>query len=422
MGKVTTTTAPTVIVRDPAQIRRGRNIGIVYLILAAVTVFSFALGTEGDAVFRLGARPGEIDVTVPAAGLAWFTAGLCAVLGVVHLITAGLGRWTNLVLGAIMVLFAVTFLGWAAAGNSFSMAGMLASTVAAATPIAFGGLSGVMSERVGVINIGIEGMLLIGAFMGAFIGSVAGPLLGVVGAMAAGGLMALLLAVLAIRYRVDQIIAGVVINILALGLTSFLSSQILVENSAEFNSPDILSRFPIPGLSSIPVIGPILFNQNIFVYGLMILIVVLTYALFKTRWGLRSRSVGEHPKAADTLGIDVYWTRYRNVVMGGLIAGFGGAFFTLGTVGSFNENMTAGRGFIGLAAMIFGRWHPVGVFGAALVFGFADALQVRLAILNVNIASEFLAMIPYLVTIFVVAGLVGRSRPPAANGQPYIKG
>ena len=418
---MTTATAPVPVLRDPADIRRGRNIGIVYLILAAVVVFSFALGTEGNAVFRLGARPGEIDVTVPAAGLAWFTAALFAVLGVTHLVRAGLGRWTNIVLGMAMVLFAITFLGWAAAGNSFSLAGMLASTVAAATPIAFGGLSGVMCERVGVINIGIEGMLLTGAFMGAFVGSLAGPWMGVAAATVAGGLMALLLAVLAIRYRVDQIIAGVVINILALGLTSFLSSQLMVQDAARYNSPDILSRVPVPGLASIPVIGPILFNQNIFVYGLFVIVAIMTFALFKTRWGLRSRAVGEHPKAADTLGINVYRTRYRNVVTGGLIAGFGGAFFTLGTVGSFNENMTGGRGFIGLAAMIFGRWHPVGAFAAALVFGFADALQVRLAILNVNIASEFLAMIPYLVTIIVVAGLVGRSRPPAADGQPYIK-
>lgn len=418
---MTATTAPVALIADPALIRRGRNIGIAYLVLAAVVVFAFALGSEGDAVFRFGARPGDIDVTVPAAGLAWFSAAVFALMGVVHLVNAGLGRWTNIVLSLSLVLFAITFLAWAAAGNSFSMAGMLASTVAAATPIAFGALSGVMCERVGVINIGIEGMLLTGAFMGAFIGTVAGVTMGILSAMVSGGLMALLLAVLAIRYRVDQIIAGVVINILALGLTSFLSSQILVQNSAEFNSPQVLGRIAIPGLSSIPVIGPILFDQSIFVYGLLLLVIVLTYALFKTRWGLRARAVGEHPKAADTLGIDVYWTRYRNVVMGGLIAGFGGAFFTLGTVGAFNENMTAGRGFIGLAAMIFGRWHPVGAFAAALVFGFADALQVRLAILNVNIASEFLAMIPYLVTIIVVAGVVGRSRPPAANGQPYIK-
>ena len=147
----------------------------------------------------------------------------------------------------------------------------------------------------------------------------------------------------------------------------------------------------------------------------------MTFGLFRTRWGLRSRAVGEHPKAADTLGVNVFRLRYLNVILGGMIAGFGGAFFTLGQVGAFNENMTAGKGFIGLAAMIFGRWHPVGALGAALVFGFADSLQIRLSILNTGIPSEFLGTAPYVVTIIVVAGLVGRARPPAADGQPYIK-
>jgi simple sugar transport system permease protein len=298
---------------------------------------------------------------------------------------------------------------------------MLDGTVKAATPIAFGALSGVMCERVGVINIGIEGMLLTGAFMGAVMGTIIGPVGGIAAATIAGGLMAAGLAVLAIKYRVDQIIAGVVINIFALGLTSFLSAQILVENSAEYNSPGVLRPIPIPILSDIPVLGRIFFEQNIFVYSMFIIVAAMTYGLFRTRWGLRSRAVGEHPKAADTVGINVFRTRYINVILGGMIAGFGGAYFTLGSVGAFNENMTAGRGYIGLAAMIFGRWHPVGALAAALVFGFADALQVKLAILDSGIPSEFLLMAPYLVTIVVVAGVVGAARPPAADGQPYIK-
>jgi len=253
------------------------------------------------------------------------------------------------------------------------------------------------------------------------VGTLTNPWVGLLAATLSGGILALGLAVLAIRYRVDQIIAGVVINIFALGLTSFLSSQILVENPDRFNRPGVLQAIRIPLLAEIPVIGPVFFNQNIFVYALWISVALTAYGLFRTRWGLRARAVGEHPKAADTLGIDVYRMRYFNVLLGGLIAGFGGAYFTLGSVGAFNENMTAGRGFIGLAAMIFGRWHPVGALAAALVFGFADSLQVRLGILDVGIPSDFLLMAPYLVTIIVVAGVVGRARPPAADGQPYVK-
>lgn len=408
------------LVRAPAEVRRARILGITYLLLAVATYFLFAQGTEGDTTFRFGERPGDLDWTFSPTALAIFAAIVFGFLGGVQL-TKGLGRKTNIVLAGAMVLFAASFLAWATAGKSLSIVGMLVTTVAAATPIAFGALSGVMCERVAVINIGIEGMLLTGAFTGAVVGTVASPILGMIGATLAGGLMALILAVLAIRYRVDQIIAGVVINILALGLTSFISSQLLVRNREALNNPGIYRPITIPLLSDIPLVGRILFNQNIFIYVLYTLVVVFTFALFRTKWGLQSRAVGEHPKAADTLGINVYRRRYVNVFLGGLIAGFGGAYFTLGSVGAFTENMTAGRGFIGLAAMIFGRWHPVGAMAAALVFGFADSLQVRLAILDTGIPSEFLLMAPYLVTIVVVAGVVGQARPPAADGQPYVK-
>ncbi|HLT98066.1 MAG TPA: ABC transporter permease [Acidimicrobiia bacterium] len=407
-------------VRIPSEVRRQRVLGVVYLLLAIVVAWFFAMGSEGDATFRLGEGGQDLDLTFSAAGMGWVTAAIFAFLAGLHL-TRGLGRRTNLVLAFALALFAFAFLAWAAAGSSFSLLGMLRTTVAAATPIAFGGLSGVLCERVAVINIGIEGMLLTGAFMAAFIGTLTNQWVGLLAATVSGGVMALALAVLAIRYRVDQIIAGVVINIFALGLTSFLSSQILVENSERFNRPGVVQAIRIPVLADIPVIGPILFNQNIFVYTLWITVAATTYGLFRTRWGLRSRAVGEHPKAADTLGINVYRMRYLNVLLGGLVAGFGGAYFTLGSVGAFNENMTAGRGFIGLAAMIFGRWHPVGALAAALVFGFADSLQVRLGILDVGIPSDFLLMAPYIVTIIVVAGVVGRARPPAADGQPYVK-
>lgn len=418
---MTTVEAAGQEVRLPAEVRRQRFLGIVYLVLALVVVWFFALGSEGNATFRLGEGGQDIDLTFSAPGMGWFTAAVFAFLAGIHL-TRGLGKWTNVVLAFALTLLALAFLAWAAdGGSSFSLLGMLRTTVSAATPIAFGGLSGVMCERVAVINIGIEGMLLTGAFMGAFVGTLTNAFIGIVVATLSGGLLALGLAVLAIRYRVDQIIAGVVINLFALGLTSFLSAQVLVEDSARYNSPGVLQAIRIPLLADIPILGPILFNQNIFVYSLWILTAALTYGLFRTRWGLRSRAVGEHPRAADTLGINVYRMRYLNVMLGGMIAGFGGAFFTLGSVGAFNENMTAGRGYIGLAAMIFGRWHPVGALGAALVFGFADSLQVRLSILDVGIPSDFLLMAPYIVTIIVVAGVVGRARPPAADGQPYIK-
>jgi simple sugar transport system permease protein len=265
-------------------------------------------------------------------------------------------------------------------------------------------------------------MMLTAAFTGALVASAAGDqLVGLAGAVAVGGLLGLVLALLSIRYRVDQIIGGTVINIFALGLTSFLSQKVFSEYQ-ELNSPGVLRVVRIPVLADLPVIGPILFANNPFVYAMLLLVPLLTIGLFRTRWGLRVRAVGEHPRAADTVGIDVLQVRYRTVVLGGMVAGLAGAFFTLGSVGRFDENMTAGRGFIALAALIFGRWHPVGALAAALVFGFAESLQSKLAILSTPIPSEFLLMAPYLVTLLVVAGVVGRSRAPAADGQPYVKG
>ncbi len=419
------TTAPAVSaeIRTPAEIRRARIVGVIYLALAAFVLFIFAIGTEGDSTFGL-ARAGDRfanfpDLVLPSAGLGYVTAAVLAFFAGIQL-TRGFGKRSTLVLGFALLLFIFAFLGWAAAGKEFSLVGMLQLSVTKSVPITFGALSGVMCERVAVINIGIEGMLLGGAFMGALIGSSLGPWVGILAGMLTGAVLALGLAVLAIRYRVDQIIAGVVINIFALGLTSFLTSQILVRNP-ELNDVRILAPYKIPLLGDIPVIGPILFDHNFFVYAMFVLVGVMTFGLFRTRWGLRSRAVGEHPKAADTVGINVFRLRYLNVMLGGLIAGMGGAFFTIGSAGSFDENMTAGRGFIGLAAMIFGRWHPVGALGAGLVFGFADSLQNKLAILQTPIPGEFLLMAPYIVTIIVVAGLVGKARPPAADGQPYVK-
>jgi simple sugar transport system permease protein len=299
-----------------------------------------------------------------------------------------------------------------------------------AVPIALAALSGVICERCAVINIGIEGMMLTGAFVAALMGSVAAnvwqwpaglaQMFGLVSALASGALLGLLLAVLAVRFKIDQIIAGTAINILGTGITSFLSARILAE-FGQLNNPGIFPQFSIPLLAKIPVVGPVLFEQNGLVYLLFILMAVIHIVLFYTRWGLRTRAVGEHPRAADTLGIDVFKNRYVNVTVGGMVGALGGAFLILGSVGRFDELMTAGKGFIGLAAMIFGNWMPFGAFGAALIFGFADALQTKLAILKVPIPSDFMLMAPYLVTMVVLAGVVGEAAPPAADGQPYEK-
>ena len=228
-------------------------------------------------------------------------------------------------------------------------------------------------------------------------------------------------AVLAIKFKVDQIISGVAINIFAAGLTSFVSSKFLVPYSDLLNNSGTFKPIPIPLLSKIPILGPIFFENNIIVYLMLLIVVGMHFMLFYTPWGLRSRACGEHPKAADTLGVNVFLTRYVNTIIGGAIAGIGGAYFTIGSVGRFDEVMTAGKGFIGLAAMIFGKWTPIGSFLASLLFGFADSLQVKLQILRVPIPSEFLLMAPYIVTMIVLASVVGRAAAPAAEGVPYEK-
>ncbi len=410
------------VVRTPAEIRRARVLGITYMLMAVGVLWFFAFGTEGSATFGL-TRPTDRfadfpDLTVPSAGLAYVVAGLLAFVGTIQLIR-GFGKRTNAVLAVMLTLVLFSFLAWAAAGKTLSMVGMMRGAISLGVPIALGALSGVLCERVAVINIAIEGMLLGGAFVGALVGSIWNSWLGLAAATLAGVFLAWLLAVFAIRYRVDQIIVGVVINIFVLGLTGFLAFRV-TERDPNLNSATVFSPIGIPLLQDIPFIGPVLFDQNLFVYAMYIFTAALTFGLFRTRWGLRSRAVGEHPKAADTLGVNVYRMRYLNVMLGGALAGFGGAFFTLGAVGRFDDNMTAGRGFIALAAMIFGRWHPVGAVAGALLFGFADSMRIRLALVR-PIPSEFLAMAPYIATIIVVAGLVGRARPPAADGQPYIK-
>jgi general nucleoside transport system permease protein len=412
-------------VTSRVSIRRARVLGILFMALGVAAAWWFGFGSEPglDSTFGLNGRSAEIQLSplvLPSRETALLLAGVCAFLGAIQL-SRGFGNRANLVLGIVVGCFILAFLVWAARDESLNMLGMLQSTLLRSVPITLGALAGVLCERSGVINIAIEGMMLSAAFTGAIVGSAAGSTwVGLILAIGAGGLLGGLLAVLSIRYRVDQIVGGTVINILALGLTSYLSAQILARYQ-NLNSPGRFPVIEIPLLSDIPIIGPLFFANNIFIYLMFILVFGINIALFRSRWGLRVRAVGEHPKAADTVGIKVLAVRYRNVILGGMVAGLAGAYFTLGSVGRFDENMTGGRGFIALAAMIFGRWNPIGAFGAALVFGFADSLQNKLAILQVPIASEFLLMAPYIATILVVAGVVGRARPPAADGQPYIK-
>jgi len=423
---VTAATAP-VMTRAERRVRtRQRILGVVYLLLAVAMVLAFGVSVAGDASssFGLTAPTAPIalpNLVVPSATTAYLLAAVVAFAGAVQL-TRGFGTRWAVVLGLVAFAFVFAFLTWVAAGQSMNLTGLLETTVQRSVPIAFGALSGVLCERAGVVNIAIEGMLLSGAFVSAVVTSAFdNPWLGMLSAVVVGGLLAGLLAVLAIRYRVDQIIAGFFINIFVTGLTAFLSVRLLQPYQDELNTPERLGPIAIPFLSDIPVLGPVLFRHNIFVYLLFGLIVIIHFGLFYTRWGLRVRAVGEHPKAADTVGVNVYWVRYSNVILGGMVAGLGGAFFTIGSTGGFEREMTAGRGYIGLAAMIFGGWNPIGGFLAALVFGFADAIQSRLSILSIAIPSEFLLMVPYVVTIIVVAGLVGRARAPAADGKPYIK-
>jgi len=273
-----------------------------------------------------------------------------------------------------------------------------------------------------VINIAIEGQLLFGAFLGAVVASMTGnPWAGLVAAPIAGVAVAALLVVFAIRYQVDQIIVGVVLNVLVIGVTSYLFSTVLKNDAEHLNSRVGLSQMPIPVLSDIPVIGPVLFNQTPLVYIMYIAVAVLQVMVFRSRWGLRMRACGEHPKAADTVGIKVNRTRIRSVLLGGAIAGLGGAFYTVGSTLAFGKEMTNGGGYIALAAMILGRWKPTGALAAALLFGFASALQQQLAIVGTPVPSELLLMTPYVVTIFAVAGVVGKVRPPAMEGIPYVK-
>jgi len=414
----------------PAPVRHRRldrrtAAGVVFIIFGLLDIFGFGLDRSGHATFGL-TLPGS---SVHLHPLHLPVTATCVAAGVV---TGALAAWwlgrplgrgaRRTVISVVLVLFVLAFLCWSDARKTMSLVGLLQSSVDRSIPIVLGALAGCLCERAGVINIAIEGQLLFGAFAGAIVASVTNSLwLGVVAAALAGALLALILAVFAIRYAVNQIVVGVVLNVFATGLTGYLYDRALVKYQNTLNSPGIFPRVRLPGLAAIPIVGPVLFDSTVFLYMTYVILIVLQVYLFRSRWGLRVRAVGEHPVAAETVGIRVLFTRYRNVVMGGMVAGIGGAYLTIGSVGPFGKDVSSGKGFIALAALIFGRWTPVGAMAAALLFGFTDALQNILSVLGTAIPSDFLLMLPYVVTIVVVAGMVGRVRPPKADGQPYVK-
>jgi simple sugar transport system permease protein len=328
--------------------------------------------------------------------------------------------WLSMLFGGISL---VALLGWLAAGNTVPVAFIFGSALVLAVPIMLGAMGGIMSERVGVVNIAIEGQLLTGAFMASVVSTLTGnQILGIVSAMITAALFSAVLAVFAVRFLAQQIIVGVVLNVLAIGITNFLYQQWVTEDESATNSPGTLPIISIPYLGDIPIIGPVLFQNRITVFLAIGIVIVLWFVLFKTKLGLRARAVGENPLAADTVGINVGRTRFWWVTLGGLLAGLGGAALTIGSSGSFGREMSDGLGFIALAVVILGRWHPGYATAAALLFGFSIILRIWGGQVSPGIPSNFITMVPYLVTLIAVVGFVGRSRPPAADGIPYVKG
>ncbi|PJJ71181.1 simple sugar transport system permease protein [Diaminobutyricimonas aerilata] len=422
---MTTTTAPAVAVA-PITARSWKTPILLGVFTLIAIVLFVALRRDGVSTFRLSTGSDLIQLPEIAAPTIATSIGITVLLAAITAFATFLASrrrrlplWLTVVFA---VLFLIAFLAWAAADKAIPVPGLLIGALSLSTPLIFGALGGVISERVGVVNVAIEGQLLAGAFAAGVIASLTQqPLLGLLGAMVAGALVSFVLAAFSIKYLVDQVIVGVVLNVLVTGITSFLYSTLLTADAARLNSPATFERLPIPVLSEIPVLGPVLFRQTLIVYLMYIAVAAVWFGLFKTRWGLRLRAVGEHPTAADTVGIKVNRSRFWNVSLAGVIAGGGGAYFTLAAVGSFNKEMTAGAGFIALAAVIFGRWDPIRATLAALLFGFASNLQNTLSIVGSPVPSEFMLMLPYLVTIVAVAGLVGRVRGPAAAGKPYVK-
>ena len=414
------------------EVKRSWKLPGIY-VAACILLLVFAISTRGDVTIRLNdkSQSYEIpDIVTAGAPIVWVLAALTiaitawTILATARRITQSTwARVGGMVLVGLSTILGFLFYAGSDSTGAVTLTSTLVSTVAISTPLIFGSLSGVVSERVGVVNIAIEGDLLVGAFAGVMAASYFQmPYAGVIAAPLAGAALGALLALFSVKCGVDQIIVGVVLNVLALGLTTFLYGTVMKETPGSLNTNQFsLSPIKIPGLAEIPVIGPVLFNQTILVYLMYAAVIALAFFLFRSRWGLRLRACGEHPRAADTVGINVGRTRTLNTILGSAFAGLGGAFFTIGSGLAFTDNISAGNGYIALAAMILGKWNPVGAMGAAVMFGFAQALARMLPNIEPAIPADLVSMIPYVVTIVAVAGFVGKSRAPAAENIPYVK-
>lgn len=426
------TSAPSRM-RSRLKITRQMVIALAFIVLALAMIYQSNRTLAPDITTVLTFVPGSGDgprIAVP-------TLAFMNISGAFFLLSGLLGLWNpapqrRLVLGMMTIsgiLIVPALIIGAAAGSTTNMLTMLVESFQLATPIAIGAMAGLWCERSGVVNIAIEGMMLFSACFGFvtlfFLQSRAAPdqiylvlFISVVVAVLTGGVVALLHAWLSITFSTDQIVSGTVINILAVGATSFIRREYLLSTDQGFTT---LPNIKLPILGDLPVIGPAFFTNKPIFFMMFVVIIVTHIVLFYTRWGLRVRAVGEYPGAADTLGIKVNRTRWISVFIGGLIAGLAGAWFSLEATGRFNDNMTNGAGFIALAAMIFGKWMPFGALAGAVLFGFANALGTRFQIIGVPMPVQFLQMVPYVVTLIVLAGVVGRAFPPKAVGTPYKK-
>jgi general nucleoside transport system permease protein len=420
---------PTVLTAAaPSSTSRRWLAPATFLVFGLIDIFVFGLNAKkGDAIFAFSQPFAKVTVpnlTLPAAATCYVCGAITIAIAVVRAFVPLNMALRRVAIGLVSFLLVIALLCWAGAGltTSINVVNLMQGTLAGSIPIMLGALTGVVCSRSGVINIAIEGQLLLGAFTAAIVASGTGSLwLGLLSGALAGSLVAALLAVFAIGYLVDQVVLGVVINLLILGITGYLYDAVMIPYQNTLNSPATFSAIKIPLLGDIPILGPIFFDSTIFLYLTYLAIAAVQVGMFNTRWGLRTRAIGEHPVAADTVGIRVLAMRYRNVIAVGIIAGIGGAYFTIGSVGSFGKDMSSGEGYIALAAMIFGRYTPFGAIGAALLFGFTTQLQSILSTLNTPIQSNLLLMTPYIVTIIVLAGLVGKVRGPKAEGIPYVK-
>lgn len=428
---MTQTLAPEAPVVGPVVLApRNWKTAVIIGVVALITFVGFGLFGSPETV-RFSWNDTGQQAVIPPTEVNAQVIGL--VLGIVALLCTATAvaltavrRKVPIVLTFVAALaFLIALVAWVAAGSdsgNIPVVFLLTGTIGLSTAVIFGSLAGVISERVGVTNIAIEGQLLGGAFTSAVVASVTDNLfLGLLAAIVTGALLSMVLAAFSIKYLVDQVIVGVVLIALMIGLTNFFYSAALSDNSQELNFPGTFDFLKIPLLSDIPVLGPVLFDQRLTTYVMFLLVPLVWFVLFKTRWGLRIRALGEHPLAADTVGINVNRWRFWTVTVAGAIAGFGGAALTLGSIGPFVREMSAGQGFIALACVILGRWNPFLAASAALLFGFSRNFRIWAGQAGSTIPPDLIAMTPYLVTLIAVAVLVGRAVAPKAVGKPYIK-